>query len=805
MTTRRAALALVAALAFGAPAAAQSVTKMPELVTFVEAEYPPEKLQAGVQAEVILVLTVDVDGHVSGAIVQRSAGEDFDAAAVLACKRFLFKPAEVDGKKVASKITYRYAFTITATATPTATPTPTPTATPTPAPTATPTPAPPPTPVDEVTVRAPVRAREATSTTVSADEARRVPGTHGDVLKVVQSLPGVARSSFSSGQLVVWGAAPRETRVYVDGVEIPALYHGSGIRSTVSSELVRSIELVPGAYGAEHGRGLGGLVRVETRSLPKTGTHGYVALDTLDASALVSTALTPRVRVAVSGRYGYLDRALPLVTSRDVSDVYPIPRYGDYQARVEADLRKGEQLRVTLLGSRDDLRRAVLSADPAATQAEDTSSAFQRVYAHYTYRQDDGSDLAVTPFFGRDTSRYAASFGGSPAALDVASWRYGARASYATRLSPWATAAIGFDALGSASDVTRQGSLNLPPREGDLYVFGQPPGSDVAADAFQTHILNAAPYATAELRAGAFTFEPGARLEAFLLDGSRSTPRVGQTPGIGFSRLEGGVDPRLRVRWRADARFSAVAAAGTYHQAPEPEELSAVFGTPALGLSRATHASLGEAVELTRTLSLELTTFYKKLSDLTVRSRLATPLLARALVQDGEGRSYGAQVLVRQRPWRGFFGWVSVTMTRSERRYVDEARWRLFDFDQPHVLTAVAAKELGAWEVGVRVRAATGMPRTPLAGSYFDARGDRYQPLFGEQNTARIPAFFAIDARVQRSWHLGAAAKLDVFVDAQNVTFHANKEEVVYGFDFTRRAYITGLPTLAVVGARLEL
>jgi TonB dependent receptor/TonB-dependent Receptor Plug Domain len=624
----------------------------------------------------------------------------------------------------------------------------------------------------------------------------------------VQSLPGVGRSSFSNGQLVVWGSAPRETRVYVDGVEIPALYHGSGIRSTVSSDLVKSIELVPGAYGAEYGRGLGGLVRVETKGLPKEGTHGFVAIDTLDASTLVSTALTDRVRVAVAGRYGYLDRELPLVTSRDVSDVYPIPRYGDYQARVEADLRKGEQLRLTFLGSRDDLRRAVLSADPAATQAEDTSSAFQRLYASYTYRMDDGSDVSVTPFVGRDTTGYAASFGGNPARLDVASWRYGARTSYATRadIGPvHATVAIGLDALGSASDVARQGSLNLPPREGDLYVFGQPPGDDVAADAFQTHILNVAPYATAQLEAGAFTFEPGARLEGFLIEGSRSTPRVGQTPSIGFSRLEGGADPRIRVRWKASPRFSAVAAAGTYHQAPEPEELSAVFGTPALGLAKATHGSLGEALEITRTLSLEVTTFYKKLTDLTVRSRLTTPLLARALVQDGEGRSYGAQMLLRQRPWRGLFGWVSYTMTRSERRYTDEQRWRLFDYDQPHVLTAVIAKELGTWEVGLRLRAATGMPRTPVVGSLYDVRDDRYQPLFGDHNSIRIPAFFALDARVQKSFHLTRDMKLDVFVDAQNVTFHENKEEIVYGFDFTKRSYITGLPTLAVVGGRLEL
>src|SRR5262249_9600173 len=130
---------------------------------------------------------------------------------------------------------------------------------------------------EEVVVRAPRIKKESVDTTIRTEEARRVPGTQGDTLKVVQNLPGVARSSFGSGQLIVWGSAPQETHVYVDGVEIPQLYHGGGLRATVSSDLIRSIDLSPGAYGAEYGRGLGGLVKTETRLLPADGVHGFVA------------------------------------------------------------------------------------------------------------------------------------------------------------------------------------------------------------------------------------------------------------------------------------------------------------------------------------------------------------------------------------------------------------------------------------------------------------------------------------------------------------------------------------------------
>src|SRR5262249_29874630 len=90
--------------------------------------------------------------------------------------------------------------------------------------------------VDEEEVgRAPRLRKESVVTALRTEEARRVPGTQGDTLKVVQNLPGVARASAGSADLVVWGAAPRDTHVIVDGVEIPALYHIGGLRSTVNS------------------------------------------------------------------------------------------------------------------------------------------------------------------------------------------------------------------------------------------------------------------------------------------------------------------------------------------------------------------------------------------------------------------------------------------------------------------------------------------------------------------------------------------------------------------------------------------
>ena len=174
-------------------------------------------------------------------------------------------------------------------------------------------------------------------------------------------------------------------------------------------------------------------------------------------------------------------------------------------------------------------------------------------------------------------------------------------------------------------------------------------------------------------------------------------------------------------------------------------------------------------------------------------------------MQQGVGRSYGVQLLLRQQPWHGFFGWVAYTISRSERRDVPDGGWRLFDYDQPHALTIVASKEVEHWTFGARFRYASGLPRTPVAGSFYDAKDDEFDPVFGAQNTLRLPPFWQLDARVDRSFALGEGARLLVYVEGLNVTNRSNAEEYVYATDYSRRSTITGLPIVAVVGARVEL
>ncbi len=656
----------------------------------------------------------------------------------------------------------------------------------------------------ESTVRGRLQ-RDAVETQITVEEARHTAGTQGDALKVLQDLPGVARAAFGQGQLIVWGAAPADTRIYVDDVEVPLLYHLGGFRSTVNEGLVSNIDFVPGGQGAAFGRSLGGLVRLETKPPNATGVHGSIGADVLDASALIEAALGSRVNLTIAGRYSYLDKILAGLVSPNVGDYVPIPRWDDYQLKASVRLRAGESLSLMFLGADDRLDRALPSSDPALIRRERDQQSFYRASLRYL-RSGADSTVSATLFVGWDHSSVSQEFGETPTTLSDDAWRYGLRAHDRRKLARWAWLSIGADVMGTSATVARVGSLTLPPREGDIYVFGQPPAGDVSAERFTIHQLDAAPYIEGEFAAGPVTFVPGVRVDAVLLEGNHLSPPSPTSPVPGFSRLDWAVEPRLRVAWRAHHRVTVAAAAGLYHQPPDPADLSAVFGHPSLGLQRAWHLTASLSVTATDFLSIDAAGFVKWLDDLVTRSPLPSPPVGKALVQDGTGFVYGGQLLVRARAWRGLSGWLSYTLSRSERRDHPTSTVRLFDYDQTHVLSLVANYQIRGFSAGARLRWSSGFPRTPVIGAFWDARDDQYQPLFGAQNSIRLPDFVQLDLRVEYAFHWRRAG-LDLYLDVENVSNRKNAEELAYREDYSNAShpgYVTGLPTTAVLGARVR-
>jgi TonB family protein len=124
---------------------------------------------------------------------------------------------------------------------------------------------------------------EETKETISKVELTTVPGTMGDPLRVVQSLPGVARAPYGLGVLIVRGANPNDTGAFIDSLNVPHLYHFLVGPSVLSANMVEKIDFFPGGFGARYGRFSGGLVDVTTRTEVGRQLHGAVDINVLDS------------------------------------------------------------------------------------------------------------------------------------------------------------------------------------------------------------------------------------------------------------------------------------------------------------------------------------------------------------------------------------------------------------------------------------------------------------------------------------------------------------------------------------------
>jgi outer membrane receptor for ferrienterochelin and colicin len=265
------------------------------------------------------------------------------------------------------------------------------------------------------------------------------------------------------------------------------------------------------------------------------------------------------------------------------------------------------------------------------------------------------------------------------------------------------------------------------------------------------------------------------------------------------------VQPRLGARYALGESTTVKAGVGLYAQPPQPEESDEDFGNADLPAERSVHVSAGVERRLADGVDLDVTAFHKSLDRLVVRNPANTyDAEAPPYVAEGEGRIYGVEALLRARLGDRLSGWLAYTFQRSFREDGFGRPERRFDFDQPHILTAVATWEFArAWSAGARFRLVSGNPTTPITGAIYDAASGTWVPTYGEVNADRLPAFHQLDLRVDRTW-TKETWKLALYLDVQNAYNRGNVEGYTYRADYSERRPLTGLPILPILGLSAE-
>ncbi len=631
------------------------------------------------------------------------------------------------------------------------------------------------------TARVEAPPREVTRRTLSREELTRVAGTRGDPLRAVELLPGVSRMALGGGPPILRGANQYDSQVFLEGAPVPILYHMGGLTSFVHARLLESVDVYPSNFSVRYGRKVGGVVEARIRDPRSDGFHAIGEASFLDTSLLVETPIGKDFAVLAAARRSNIDAVLNSAASTADLAITAAPVYWDYQAVAAWKPTDADRLRVLAYGSSDRMALVLgkpAEVDPAVRGAFDLHEVFHRAQLGYRHRWAGGSEQNTELTYGRYDGRGVfGTLGTSDFAIDTVQGRseWTAVASPAVRLT------AGLDLLGNRFVGSYRG-IPATTGEGDREVAPSQQGR-IAIDASTWVLL------------------PGAYLEA----GVRPFRDLLITPGVRADYNDqiqrGSVDPRLSARLDVSEHTALKAGAGRFSQSPDERFAVDGIGNPALRMTRATHASAGVEQKIGDSVSASVEGFAKWIDDAVTG---APEGRAPYFVNSQRGRIFGGELLVRVRPTGRFFGFLSYTLMRSERRD-DGQPWRLFDRDQPHILNATGTYRLGrGWELGASVRLTSGTPYTPVTSATYDATSDTYAARFGRAMSARNPAFSRLDVRVQKTWtftHWSAA----VYLDVQNVLNAPNREGFAYSYDYRERTGARGLPILPILGLRGEL
>lgn len=847
----------VASAAEPAATAAPSVAELPpllhgpEVTEFVEAVYPVEALSSGTEGTVGLLIEVDATGKVSRIDVIRPAGHGFDDAAVAAVSQFVFQPAEDANGPVVVEVEFDYPFIV-----------------PPPAPALeaplTEAAAEELAPVNlegdlvEMATFAPVaggivlardsrgkplgeavadekghyqfrglpagrvklnarrpgyadawegvdvvagqvtsvkvwlrnlsyrdnevvaiyerdREPEVTRRTLSMAEIRRVPGTFGDPVRVIQSLPGAARPPFGSGLLVLRGANPDDSNVYVDGVEVPLVYHLGGFRSILNPELIEAVDYLPGTYGVRYGRSIGGVIDVRSQQEFSENTHITLRTDLLD-TGIYGEGRVGKWGWAVGGRHSYVDVILAAALADQA--FYAAPRWLDYQAKVAWMGGGPDEFSMFLFGFDDEL---IVRVGDAADQQLGVSYGTHRLITRWVHPLSDTLTLRLQPSIGLDQVEFGF---GSAIRLNLENEVLDLRGDVAWKPSTKFTLTAGLDGEASRNDF----EVYL----GSVAVDGEDPLSESEPLEVGSGVWMGMPdpFVEAQVR-------PLSDVDKLVLVGGLRLPTVFRSSEENGPDLadvaQVAADPRFAVRYTLFPGGTVKAGTGLYHQPPSGTSLG---GT--LTYEQAWSSELGWEQKFGPAVQADVTGYY----------RWMEPLTGGFGDEDSVGRAYGMEVMVRHALVDKFFGWVSYTLSKSERNDTpdDEDGWYNFDYDQTHILTTVAGYRLPLdFEASAKAQFTTGNPYTPYDGGIWMIDEGGYLPYAtGQTNSARQPDYWAVDVRVDKlitfkHW------QLEVFVDLLNVAHGENPEFILYNYDYTDHDWIEGLPFIPSFGFQAEV
>ena len=654
---------------------------------------------------------------------------------------------------------------------------------------------------------------------MTTEEIKRNPGGNFDISKVIQSLPGVGGGVGGGGyrnDIVIRGGAPSENVYYLDGIEIPILNHfgtqgsGGGPQGILNANFIEEIKVSTSAFDAKYDNALSSVLQFKQKSGNNNATQGNAILSATDLALTLDGPLSKKTTYLASARRSYLQflfQALDL----------PIrPNYWDFQFKTNTKIDDKTSLSFIGLGAIDEFRFAapkeasleklyVLNSNPLINQW------------NYTFGTSL-KRLTKSGYWNLALSRNM---------LDnqIDKYEDNEKPSEATRTlltdSREAENKLRFDASSNKNGwkINYGASTQYVDFKNDFFALVRKQIKDANGNIIQNALTINSENMIDFFKYGAFvqlskkvfnermSMSFGTRVDGNSLKTSESNP---------FKQFS----PRFSISYAASNKLNVNASIGRYFKLPSYTQLgygniysSSIIKNPGEYIS-SNHYVTGIEYLPNNSFRLTVEGFYKFYNKYPISIIDGVSLANKGtetgsignepVIQIGNGKAYGFELLAQKKLTKRFFGILSYTLYHS--KFTDKTgKYIPASWDNRHLLSVTwGYKFRKNWELGLKLRYQGAAPYTP-----FDLATSRINYLTqgvgifdnNKYNTLRLNPFNSSDVRVDKKWNFNKFT-LDLFMDVSN--WYASKISGVPEYTFTRTADGSGFATTDGKPIRLD-
>ncbi|WP_032915908.1 TonB-dependent receptor plug domain-containing protein [Leptospira santarosai] len=645
------------------------------------------------------------------------------------------------------------------------------------------------------------------------EEIKRMPGTFGEPLRSIETIPGVVPvSAFGGGasNFSFRGADPTTNLYLYDDLPILYPFHFDGLTATINGNLIKSMDVYTGVLPANFNNALGGVIEIESPDKVERSSGNFLSSLWAASANYQTTFANGKGYIMGAVKVGYMDKTFEtfgtITGTNTLPDGVRLPRYTDSQVKMVYNFNDKHQISFYSLTAKDDTAfnpPVKRHNDPTKDQYAEYSGGnlsvgqgYRTQALRYIWRPVEKFVNRITLISYDPFVDYNVLFGSLKAKQRASGAYTGIRQDAYWDPNKHFTLEFGsemrFLNYNTTGNTIQQTDPNNP--DPNPYDTVTPDFKTVSDNnKVKSKYYNA--YTTMKIKFGGLLIEPGARYDYI--------------PYI----KNGALGPKTQVSYKFEEGplkgTTVFGGAGNHFNFPLDTRFSEQNGNPHLKFQKSFKYGGGVDHQLNSNWQVKGEVFKQEFSNLIGTDPYITEIIGTNPDQYGKvfqpyvlnkplnysnngiGHSRGYELLIRKVATPGkrdWFGWISYTWSQTfrnpniykpdgitdpvatgpEQRLLAQSyhnsKQTLYDYDRTHIINLVFGWKFSQnWQFGARWSYLTSMPITPIVGDdggRFSNPANRqtiWAPVSANNpyladyiNTKRLNDYHRLDIRIDK-------------------------------------------------------